>query len=174
VHAYEEGEGPAAAARGAAGSPLAHASLPPLSLPLSTLRLSADDHPGTPGGGGAGGAAGAADAGPGALKRRVSELEGQARQWKAAYEESDRRLRAALEEVSRLEGVGQITDRDALYLRSVIVSGFEAGELPRDGSMFGVLSRLLHFTPQEVERIHAHAGRISAARPAGRATTAAR
>jgi hypothetical protein len=138
---------------------------PPLSLPLSTLRLSADEFVVSP--------VGAAD-GPGAARRRLTEAEAAAKQWKAAYEEADRRLRHAMEEVSRLEGVGQITDRDALYLRSVIVSGFEAGELPREGSMYGVLSRLLHFTGQEVERIQQHAAARAARGPKGRGAAAAR
>jgi hypothetical protein len=132
----------------------AHAVLPPLSLPLSTLRLSNDEGPLSPGNNSG---SGGVPEGPAAVRRRLAELEAQAKQWRSAYDEADRRLRASLDEVARLEGVGQITDRDALYLRSVIVSGFEAGELPKDGSMFGVLSRLLHFTPQEMERIRQHA-----------------
>lgn len=91
----------------------------------------------------------------------------QVRQWRAAYEDADRALRAARDEVARLESSCQITDRDALYLRSVIVSGFEAGELPCTSTMFGVLARLLHFTPQEMERIQRHAGAVTGAGKGG-------
>jgi hypothetical protein len=90
------------------------------------------------------------------------------RQWRTAYDEAERSLRGTREEVARLESSSQITDRDALYLRSVIVSGFEAGELPRDSTMYAVLSRLLHFTPQEVERISRHAAGGNATAGAGK------
>jgi hypothetical protein len=43
------------------------------------------------------------------------------------------------------------------YLREVILSAFTSGELPSSGHMFGVLSLMLHFTPEEVGRIQAHA-----------------
>jgi hypothetical protein len=93
---------------------------------------------------------------PEAAKHRLQELDGQVREWKAAWEEADRQARIMREEVARLESMSQITDRDALYLRSVIVSGFESGELPTNGAMFGVLGRLLHFSPQEMSRIKQH------------------
>eukprot|EP00878_Enallax_costatus_P011063 GHUV01011555.1.p1 GENE.GHUV01011555.1~~GHUV01011555.1.p1 ORF type:complete len:370 (+),score=118.24 GHUV01011555.1:64-1173(+) len=130
-------------------------------LPLSTLRLSIDGAGNS--GGGAALEAGSATSplhqglAPDALKHRLQELDSQAREWKTAWEEADRRTRVLNEEVARLESMSQITDRDALYLRSVIVSGFESGELPGGGAMFGVLSRLLHFSPQEMSRIKQHA-----------------
>ena len=92
----------------------------------------------------------------------------QVRQWRTAYDEAERSLRGAKDEVARLESSSQITDRDALYLRSVIVSGFEAGELPLKSTMYAVLSRLLHFTPQEVDRISRHGAGGNAAAGAGK------
>eukprot|EP00879_Flechtneria_rotunda_P004046 GHRR01004289.1.p1 GENE.GHRR01004289.1~~GHRR01004289.1.p1 ORF type:complete len:265 (+),score=82.23 GHRR01004289.1:105-797(+) len=148
-------------------------------LPLSTLRLSSVG--GTPRGSHGGdetaaagfGSSSAADndgpAGrtpsalnlkglaPEALKHRVVELDSQVKEWRGAWEDAERQLRTMREEVARLESMSQITDRDALYLRSVIVSGFESGELPPGSAMFGVLARLLHFSPVEMGRIKQHA-----------------
>lgn len=146
-------------------------------LPLSTLHLSMDGT-GTGGAGtprGTSGGDGSFDEGPTsspglnlkglapeALKRRVQELDSQVREWKTGWEEADRQQRIMREEVARLESMSQITDRDALYLRSVIVSGFESGELPTSSTMFGVLGRLLHFSPQEMSRIKQHTSSKSA------------
>jgi hypothetical protein len=146
-------------------------------LPLSTLRLSIDGTPRGVSGAGEGDSsstagtarAAAADSSggspglnlkvlaPEAAKHRLQELDGQVREWKSAWEEAERQSRILREEVARLESMSQITDRDALYLRSVIVSGFESGELPTTGAMFGVLGRLLHFSRQEMSRIKQHA-----------------
>eukprot|EP00882_Tetradesmus_deserticola_P008438 GHRQ01008897.1.p1 GENE.GHRQ01008897.1~~GHRQ01008897.1.p1 ORF type:complete len:168 (+),score=56.86 GHRQ01008897.1:77-505(+) len=99
-----------------------------------------------------------------AAKHRLQELNSQVREWKAAWEEAERQACIMREEVARLESMSQITDRDALYLRSVIVSGFESGELPMNGAMFGVLARLLHFSPQEMSRIKQHSTSKSSGR----------
>lgn len=168
------------AAAGASFMPVEPSAAAAEPLPLSTLRLSIDGT-GTPGGTSGGGAApgdsssssAAAAAGggspgrdislslkglaPEAARHRLQELDGQVKEWKAAWEEAERQERILREEVARLESMSQITDRDALYLRSVIVSGFESGELPTNGAMFGVLGRLLHFSPQEMRRIKQHA-----------------
>lgn len=44
-------------------------------------------------------------------------------------------------------------DVDLEYLKAVVIGGFEAGELPASSAMLPVLARLLHFSPEELERI---------------------
>eukprot|EP00775_Hariotina_reticulata_P008591 gene8591-8773_t len=96
---------------------------------------------------------------PDAAKQKLQQMVQHVMDWQLKCEDRERRLHVMQEEVERLEGLSQITDRDALYLRSVIVSGFESGELPSSGSMFLVLARLLHFSEQEVQRIQQHASK---------------
>eukprot|EP00798_Chlamydomonas_sp_ICE-L_P019140 gene19140-25748_t len=80
--------------------------------------------------------------------------------YKQAYDESEHthtlrnQTEAALkEEVAKLQALTQLADGDVSYMRSVIISGFMSGELPKEGSIFPVLSRLLRFTPQETDKI---------------------
>ena len=39
------------------------------------------------------------------------------------------------------------------YVKNVLLNGFESGELSNDSSLVPVLSRLLHFSPLEIQRI---------------------
>lgn len=39
------------------------------------------------------------------------------------------------------------------YVKNVLLNGFESGELSSDSSLVPVLSRLLHFSPAEIQRI---------------------
>eukprot|EP00798_Chlamydomonas_sp_ICE-L_P002346 gene2346-8648_t len=80
--------------------------------------------------------------------------------YKQAYDDSEHthtlrnQTEAALkDEVAKLHALTQLVDGDVSYMRSVIISGFVSGELPKVGSIFPVLSRLLRFTPQETEKI---------------------
>lgn len=52
--------------------------------------------------------------------------------------------------MQRTEKRGKV---DLTYVKNVLLKGFESGSLPPDSSMLGVLSRLLEFSPQELERI---------------------
>ena len=39
------------------------------------------------------------------------------------------------------------------YVKNVLLNGFESGELSSNSSLVPVLSRLLHFSPAEIQRV---------------------
>lgn len=72
----------------------------------------------------------------------------QVEHFRRAWEESERThaLRAQAEqalkeEIAVLQGTSKLVNTDLLYLRSVVISGYESGELPSDNHMFQVGAR---------------------------------
>lgn len=85
------------------------------------------------------------------LQTKVKELE-------AALEESDRthelRDKASdilKQEMEDLKRASKRSDVDVDYLKAVLVKSFACGELDSKSHIFEVISRLLHFSPKEVE-----------------------
>jgi hypothetical protein len=104
-------------------------------------------------------AAEAASLSPGALRGRLLAAERQLRAWREGVAAASLKMSALEADVLRYHTLYEVTERDAKYLREVIVSAFTSGELPAHGNMFKVLSLMLHFTPEEVARMEAHAAR---------------
>lgn len=90
------------------------------------------------------------------LRIRVLSAEGEVREWRAAIESANARITELYDETHHLRSLYDITERDAKYLREVIVSAFKGGELHASPPMLQGLQRMLHFTPQEMEKIQAH------------------
>jgi hypothetical protein len=90
------------------------------------------------------------------LKQRVLQAEGEMREWRAAIESAHARINELHDETHHLQSLYQITERDAKYLREVLVSALKGGELHASSSMLQGLARMLHFTPAELEKIQAH------------------
>jgi len=65
-------------------------------------------------------------------------------------DQSEKVLKQEIYDMQRTEKRGKV---DLTYVKNVLLKGFESGSLPPDSSMLGVLSRLLEFSPQELERI---------------------
>ncbi|GMH35805.1 hypothetical protein BSKO_03673 [Bryopsis sp. KO-2023] len=59
-------------------------------------------------------------------------------------------LKAEIAELRRQSSRGNV---DVAYLKNVLVSAFEKGTLPKDSPMVEVLARLLHFGPEDMEKI---------------------
>ena len=66
---------------------------------------------------------------------------------------SERVLKEEIQEMRRNEKRG---DLDMNYVKNVLLKGFETGELDPQSSLVTVLSRLLEFSPQELEKIPKH------------------
>lgn len=172
-----------AAAAAAAAEPVPAADAD--ALPLSTLRLEPQGSGAPavgrlqvlplPGGSPSPGAAAAAGGGGGGsgpdlastaedleglepedLKQRVLQAEGEMREWRAAIDSAHARINELHDETHHLQSLYQITERDAKYLREVLVSALKGGELHASSSMLQGLARMLHFTPAELEKITAH------------------
>lgn len=90
------------------------------------------------------------------LKQRVLQAEGEMREWRAAIDSAHARINELHDETHHLQSLYQITERDAKYLREVLVSALKGGELHASSSMLQGLARMLHFTPAELEKIQAH------------------
>jgi len=93
---------------------------------------------------------------PEELKKRVLDAEGEVREWRAAIDTANARITELYDETHHLQSLYQITERDAKYLREVLVSALKSGELNATASMLQGLSRMLHFTPNELEKIQSH------------------
>lgn len=61
------------------------------------------------------------------------------------------------EEIAQLQRIERREQVDLEYLKNVVLSGFQSGELPPSSSMLAVLARLLQFSPAEVEGVKARA-----------------
>lgn len=57
------------------------------------------------------------------------------------------------EEIANLQRDANREGLDVDYLKNILVAAFEQGTLPNESPMLDVLARLLHFSPNEVERI---------------------
>jgi chromosome segregation ATPase len=90
------------------------------------------------------------------LKQRVLAQHSELRGWRSAIQEANSRITELYDETHHLQSLYQITERDAKYLREVLVSALKGGELHATASMLQGLSRMLHFTPSELEKIQAH------------------
>jgi hypothetical protein len=93
---------------------------------------------------------------PEALKQRVLHAEGEVREWRGAIDELHAKMRDLDDQTHHLSSLLQITERDAKYLREVLVSALKSGELHASSSMLQGLSRMLHFTPDELQRMQLH------------------
>ena len=126
-------------------------------LPVSTQRLASAS--------GSSAAAAAQQQQQQQLEQRIVELEAEVRAWKEELADAERtaELReqaetALKDEIRHLQALQQAGGVDSQYLRSVLISGFNSGELPKQGNMYKVLARLLHFTSQEAEQAPTGAG----------------
>jgi hypothetical protein len=93
---------------------------------------------------------------PEALKQRVLHAEGEVRGWHGAIDELHAKMRELDDQIHHLSSLLQITERDAKYLREVLVSALKSGELHASSSMLQGLSRMLHFTPDELQKMQLH------------------
>jgi chromosome segregation ATPase len=90
------------------------------------------------------------------LRQRVLEAHSELRGWRSAIQEANEQIAGLYDETHRLHSLYQVTERDAKYLREVLVSALKSGELHATAPMLQGLSRMLHFTHSELERIQAH------------------
>lgn len=90
------------------------------------------------------------------LKQRVLHAQNELRDWRAAIDVANARINELYNETHHIQSLYQITERDAKYLREVLVSALKSGELNATSSMLQGLSRMLHFTPAELDKIQAH------------------
>lgn len=93
---------------------------------------------------------------PEALKQRVLHAEGEVREWRVAIDELRGKVNELDDQTHHLSSLLQITERDAKYLREVLVSALKSGELHASSSMLQGLSRMLHFTPDELQKVQLH------------------
>lgn len=93
---------------------------------------------------------------PGALRQHVVAAREELRSWRAEMDAATSQINELREETHHLHSLYQITERDAKYLREVLVSALKSGELHATGTMLQGLSRMLHFTPDELQKISAH------------------
>jgi chromosome segregation ATPase len=93
------------------------------------------------------------------LKQHVLAQHSELRGWRSAIQEANARISELYDETHHLQSLYQIADRDAKYLREVLVSALKDGELHATAPLLQGLSRMLHFTPSELEKIQAHSRR---------------
>src|SRR6185312_3890831 len=70
---------------------------------------------------------------PGALKQQVLAARDELRGWQSEMEAANAQINELREETHHLHSLYQITERDAKYLREVLVSALKSGELHATG-----------------------------------------
>lgn len=65
----------------------------------------------------------------------------------------DKAAEVLKEEVAMLHRSDARGSVDVNYVKNVLLNGFESGELSSNSSLVPVLSRLLHFSPAEIQRV---------------------
>lgn len=85
------------------------------------------------------------------LQNKVQELEAALEESERTHELRDRASQVLKQEVEDLKRASKRSDIDVDYLKAVLVKSFSCGELDSKSPMFDVISRLLHFSPKEVE-----------------------
>lgn len=91
----------------------------------------------------------------------MEAAEGRALELASALEDSEkthmlRNTTADLlkQEIAELRRNMSASSVDTVYLKAVLVNAFECGELPSTSPVLTLVSRLLHFSPDEVDRCH--------------------
>ena len=85
------------------------------------------------------------------LQHKIQELEAALEESERTHELRDRASQVLKQEVEDLKRASKRSDIDVDYLKAVLVKGFSCGELDSKSPIFDVISRLLHFSPKDVE-----------------------
>ena len=94
------------------------------------------------------------------MKRQIRQLRQEVFQLRRELQDAEHthELRSLSEavmkkEISDLQRQQQFSKVDVAYVRQVLISAFESGELPKQGQILTVLARLLQFAPEDLARI---------------------
>ena len=85
------------------------------------------------------------------LQHKIQELEAALEESERTHELRDRASQVLKQEVEDLKRASKRSDIDVDYLKAVLVKSFSCGELDSKSPIFDVISRLLHFSPKDVE-----------------------
>ena len=90
------------------------------------------------------------------LKNKNAALEAALADSEKTHELRDKATQILKEEVAELKRMQKRNAVDVDYLKAVLVKSFACGELDSRSPMFDVISRLLQFSPQDIEIARAH------------------
>ena len=85
------------------------------------------------------------------LKNTIKELEAALEDSEKTHQLRDKATNVLKEEVEELKRNQKRNAVDVDYLKAVLVKSFACGELDSRSSIFDVIARLLHFSPQDLE-----------------------
>lgn len=87
------------------------------------------------------------------LKIEISQLQQSLAESDHTHELRDRACQVLKDEIQECQRSKRRECVDMEYVKTVLVDAFEKGTLPRTSPMLVVLARLLHFSPEEMDRI---------------------
>lgn len=94
----------------------------------------------------------AAAAAAAAQEARVAEAVAALEDSERTHSLRDQTTQVLKDEINKLQRNMQASSVDTVYLKNILVSGFEKGELSASSSVLTVIGRLLCFSPDELER----------------------
>jgi len=87
------------------------------------------------------------------LKDEISQLQESLAESEHTHELRDRACQVLKDEIQECQRSKRRENVDMEYVKTVLVDAFEKGTLPKTSPMLVVLARLLHFSPEEIDRI---------------------
>lgn len=87
------------------------------------------------------------------LRQRMAMLEQELADSEHTHQLRDKAAAVLKEEIAMLYRSDARGSVNVDYVKNVLLNGFESGELSSDSSLVPVLSRLLHFSPVEIQRV---------------------